>query len=63
MFIKGKGDRKFCSECSKNRQTYQGRKDYLREKRMEYYRYYKAQKARNGKQQLKGKTHGKTTKG
>jgi len=28
MFIKEKGDRKFCSECSKKRQTYQGRKEF-----------------------------------
>jgi hypothetical protein len=42
MFIQGKGSRKFCPECSKKRQTYQGRKDYLRQKRQEYYRRDKA---------------------
>jgi hypothetical protein len=58
MFILGKGIRKFCAECSKQRQTYQGRKEYLKKKRKEYYWAGKAEDEPY-KSKSKGKMHGK----
>lgn len=57
LFILEKGNRKFCTKCSKLRLTYQGRKEYLKQKRNEYYWRDKEQ-AEMYKPKTKGQKHG-----
>jgi hypothetical protein len=56
MFIRSIGDRKFCRDCSKKHQTYAHRKEYLQQKRREYY-WRNVEEERKTKQ--KGETHGR----
>lgn len=64
MFIRGRGDRKFCKSCSKNHQTYQYRKQYLLQKKKEYYRrdLEKDRPFRPTTNRKKGATHGRPKK-
>jgi len=65
MFVRRRGDRKFCHDCSKKHQTYQYRKEYLLQKKREYYQRQaeKDKEFRNKTKSQKGTMHGKTKTG